>query len=91
MTTALKAPPKDKSAKRATIVEAMDGIFRPWFPGASWDGWRAVLRAMDALPMTADEVGFFKTIAGDREPPARRVSELVAACARRASAGAVRY
>jgi hypothetical protein len=83
MTTALKAPPKDKSPKRATIVEAMEGIFKPWFPGDTWDGWKAVLKAMDALPMTADEIEFFKTIAGDREPPARRVSELVAACARR--------
>jgi hypothetical protein len=46
---------KAACAKRATIVEAMEGIFMPWFPGDTWDGW-AVLKAMDALPLTADEI-----------------------------------
>ena len=82
------ARPKDRPAKRATIVEAMDGIFRPWFPLTNdgtdtWSGWKAVLKAMDALPMTADEIEFFKSIAGGREPPTQRVSELTAVCARR--------
>jgi hypothetical protein len=71
------------NTKRATIVEAMDGVFKPWFPGDTWSGWKAVLKAMDALPMTDEEIQFFKSIAGGREPPARRVSELTAACARR--------
>lgn len=84
MTTAVKARPKDKPTKRANIVESMDVIFAPWFRGGkSWDGWRAVLKAMDALPMTADEIEFFKSIAGGREPPSRRVSELVVVGARR--------
>src|SRR5450755_2963551 len=79
------ARPKDRPAKRATIVEAMDGIFRPWFPLTNdgtdtWSGWKAVLKAMDALPMTADEIEFFKSIAGGREPPTQRVSELTAVC-----------
>jgi hypothetical protein len=82
------ARPKDRPAKRATIVEAMDGIFRPWFPLTNdgtdtWSGWKAVLKAMDALPMIADEIEFFKSIAGGREPPTQRVSELTAVCARR--------
>jgi hypothetical protein len=89
MTVATKARPKDKPAvRRATIIEAMDTVFLPWFPRASdgtdtWANWKCVLRAMDALAMTADEIEFFKSIAGGREPPKRRVSELVAACARR--------
>jgi hypothetical protein len=88
MTAAAKARPKSRPAKRANIVEAMDGIFRPWFPPATdgtdtWSGWKAVLKAMDGLPMTADEIEFFKSIAGGREPPAHRVSELVAVAARR--------
>ena len=84
MTTATKARPRDKPTKRATIVEAMDGVFAAWFAGgASWDGWRAVLKAMDGLPMSETEVEFFKSIAGGCEPPSRRVSEFVAACARR--------
>jgi hypothetical protein len=33
--------------------------------------------------MTADEIEFFKSIAGGREPPTQRVSELTAVCARR--------
>jgi hypothetical protein len=82
MTVATKAP-QDKPTRRANIVEAMDGIFKPWFPGDTWSGWKSVLKAMDALPMDADEIAFFKSIAGDREPPIRRVSEFVAACARR--------
>jgi hypothetical protein len=90
MSTATKARPKNKPAKRANIniIEAMDGIFRPWFPLASdgtdsWSGWKSVLRAMDGLPLTGAEVEFFKSIAGGREPPSKRVSEFVAACARR--------
>jgi hypothetical protein len=84
--TATKARPKAKP-KRANIVEAMDGIFKPWFPPIdgvdTWANWKAVLKAIDALPMDAAEIEFFKSIAGDREPPSRRVTELVAACARR--------
>jgi len=61
-----------------SIVEAMDDgeLFEPWFRGASWDGWRAVLKAAFALPMSAEEVAFFRSIAGDRDPPRRRVREL---------------
>ncbi|WP_426442044.1 terminase large subunit domain-containing protein [Bradyrhizobium genosp. P] len=71
----------------------MDGIFKPWFPPIdgvdTWANWKAVLKAMDALPMSAAEIEFFKSIAGDREPPTRRVSEFVAACARRTGKDAV--
>jgi hypothetical protein len=50
-------------------------LFQPWFPGETWDGWRAVLKAAYALPMTGDEVEFFRSIA-ERDPPKRRVREL---------------
>src|SRR5450432_2605028 len=84
MTAATKPRPKAKPTKRATIVDVMkNGIFKPWFPGDTWGGWLTVLKAMDALPMTAAEVEFFKSISGDRDPPTKRVSELTAACARR--------
>jgi hypothetical protein len=49
-------------------------LFRPWFTGPSWDGWRIVLKAAFALPMTDTERQFFRSIA-DREPPAQRVRE----------------
>ena len=32
-----------------------------------------ILKAAFALPMTKDEVAFFRTIAGDRDPPKKRV------------------
>lgn len=59
------------------IDEAMSdpALFQPWFPGSTWDGWRAVLKAAYALPMTGDEVEFFRSVA-DRDPPKRRVKEL---------------
>jgi len=36
------------------IVAAMNdpALFQPWFAGETWDGWRAVLKAAYALPMT---------------------------------------
>jgi hypothetical protein len=58
-------------------------LFEPWFRGESWDGWRTVLKAMDALPMSEGEIAFFKSIAGGRNPPKHPVRELYAACARR--------
>jgi hypothetical protein len=50
-------------------------LFEPWFSGETWDGWRAVLKAAYALPMTGDEVEFFRSVA-ERDPPKRRVREL---------------
>jgi hypothetical protein len=35
-----------------------------------------ILRAAFALPMSKKEIAFFKTIAGDRDPPKKRVREL---------------
>lgn len=67
-----------------TITDAMDDaeLFAPWFPGNTWDGWRAVLKAAYALPMTGDEVAFFRSIA-DRDPPKCRVKELWCVVGRR--------
>ncbi|MEJ2377035.1 MAG: hypothetical protein P8Y53_05050 [Pseudolabrys sp.] len=49
------------------IAEAIDhaGLFGPWFAGASWNGWRAIIKAAYSLPMSEAEVALFKTIAGD--------------------------
>jgi hypothetical protein len=68
------------------IVEAMDhgALFQPWFKGGtSWDGWRAVLRAAYGLPMSGQEVEFFRSIA-ERDPPSKRVKELWIVAGRRA-------
>ena len=76
-TGSIKAPP--------SIIKAMNSkaLFQPWFDGASWNGWKSILKAMDALPMTGEETTFFRSVAGGRNPPTRPVREFWAACARR--------
>jgi hypothetical protein len=82
MPFASKAEPaatQDKTSARPAfnIIRALDDpkLFQPWSRGPSWDGWRAVLKAAYALPMTVDEVEFFRSVA-DRDPPDRPVREL---------------
>src|SRR5436309_11108160 len=48
-------------------------LFGRWFTGDSWNTWRAVLKAAYALPMSAADRATFRAVAGDRQPPARRV------------------
>jgi hypothetical protein len=57
------------------LAAAMDGPFRDWYGGTSWNAWRTAAKAAYAVPMTAEEISFFKTISGGREPPRRRVRE----------------
>jgi hypothetical protein len=73
-----------------SIVDAMDDphLFREWFKGKSWDGWRTVLKAAYALPMTKHERGFFERVA-KRSPPKRRVKELWVVAGRRAGKDSV--
>ncbi len=73
-----------------SIIDAMNdpGLFEPWFRGQSWDGWRAVLKAVYALPMTDAEIEFFRSIA-DRDPPKKRVKEAWFICGRGAGKDSV--
>jgi hypothetical protein len=57
-------------------------LLGPYFRGSSWDRWRAVIKATFAEPMTEAEVASFKEVAGNRDPPARRVREAVFAVGR---------
>jgi hypothetical protein len=57
-------------------------LLRSSFEGASWDRWRAVLRAAYALPMSKRDRALFTEVAGDRAPPSHRVRELVCAVGR---------
>jgi hypothetical protein len=59
-------------------------LFGPFFAGPSWDAWRAIIRAVDALPMTTQQLATFNELAGGREPPKRRPRELWIAAGRRA-------
>jgi hypothetical protein len=67
----------------ASIIEALDGPFAPWFPGSSWSAWRAVLKAAFALSMSEDDLAIFADLAGGREPPSKRVKEIVVIAGRR--------
>jgi hypothetical protein len=73
------------------IITALDDpkLFQPWFAGASWDNWRAVLKAAYGLPLTDDETVFFKSIAGGREPPKQQCRELWLICGRRSGKTAI--
>jgi hypothetical protein len=64
-------------------------LFEPWFRGASWNGWRSVLRAAFALPMSATEFAFFRSVAGDRDPPVKQVRELWIVAGRRSGKDSV--
>jgi hypothetical protein len=60
------------------IVQAMDDpapVWRNSFRGQSWDAWRTILKAAYALPMTAAEIEFFRSVT-DRDPPKKRVREV---------------
>jgi hypothetical protein len=72
------------------IVDAFDdpALFEPWFRGPSWDGWRAILKAAFAIPITALERDFFRTVA-QRDPPRRRVREIWIAAGRRSGKDSV--
>jgi hypothetical protein len=75
--------------KPFTVVDAFDKLFKQWFEGESWNGWRAILKAAYALPMTESEIQFFKSVSGGRDPPKRRVRELWCCCGRRAGKDSV--
>jgi hypothetical protein len=63
-------------------------MFAPFFRGPSWNGWKAVLRAAFAEPMTKAETAFFRTLA-QRDPPAQRVREFWCISGRRSGKDSV--
>jgi hypothetical protein len=80
----------DYAPPALSIIDAMDDplLFQPWFPGDTWNNWRAILKGIYALPMTADEVGFFRSVA-DRDPPKKAVREVWLICGRGAGKDAI--
>jgi hypothetical protein len=68
----------------------IDRAFEPRLLGAalgdmaSWSTWLVVLRAAFGLPLDANERKVFASVAGDRQPPRKRVRELWAVVGRRA-------
>jgi len=74
----------------STIIDALDAptLFQPFFSGSSWATWRAVLKGAFALPMTAAEIELFRSVA-ERDPPGKRVKELIIIAGRRAGKDSV--
>jgi hypothetical protein len=66
------------------IISAMENpaVFQRWYDGASWSGWKSVLRAAYGLEMTDQDREFLCGVA-DREPPPQRCKELWIAAGRR--------
>jgi hypothetical protein len=84
---------RKRAATKATfpnVVDAMEDprLFGPMFAGPSWANWRTILRGAFALPMTESELEFFRTVT-DRDPPAKRVKELVVIAGRRSGKDSV--
>src|ERR1700691_4642742 len=78
------------AAPALTIIDAFNDVtlFGKFFVGESWDGWRAVLKALFALPMNETELAFFRGVAG-RDPPTERARELWAIAGRRSGKDSV--
>ena len=78
---ARKAPTAAPQATPAQAISA-GGLLADAFRGASWDRWRAILRAAYAEPMTPAEIELFREVSGDRDPPTQQVRELWCICGR---------
>jgi len=50
------------------------GLLGRWYSGASWNPWRAVIKAIYGLPVSDDDVAFIRQVA-NRAPPKKRVRE----------------
>jgi hypothetical protein len=90
MATATKKKPRVKTPPATdpapmNIIRAFDdpALFGKFFVGESWNGWRSVLKAAFALPMTEADTAYFKSVAGDRLAPTEAVREFWAVVGRR--------
>lgn len=84
-TRAPAEPVRKPSADPALdIIHCMEdpALFERWYSGASWNGWKAVLRGAFGLRMSDEEKEFFRTVAA-RNPPQQRVTELWVGAGRR--------
>lgn len=56
---------------------------------ATWSTWLSVVKAAHGRKLSADERALFNEVAGNREPPTRKVRELVVVVSRRAGKGRI--
>ncbi len=62
---------------------AAPALFEPHFRAESWGPWRVFLRALFALPMTADDLALFATCTGRTTAPVEAAREAVLVVGRR--------
>jgi hypothetical protein len=70
-----------KTALRVALEQP--GLLASALPGSSWGGWRALLLAAMGEALKDDELETFRRLTERQQPPAERVSELVAVVGRR--------
>ena len=66
------------AAPTISIIEAMadPNIWQPWFRNAdNWTGWRAFLKALFGLPLSAAELALFTQCTGLAAPPEGGLTE----------------
>jgi hypothetical protein len=89
MNATVKVPRVARRVKRRSPIEIDQALADPNLLGAalgnvdSWNVWRSVLRATFGLRLSPEDRERFRSVAGMREPPSRRVDELWAVVGRR--------
>ncbi len=68
-----------------SIIDAIADpvLFAPHFRGSTWDGWRAFLKALFALPMSDAEAGIYRAHTGRSAVPGRPFAEAALIVGRR--------
>jgi hypothetical protein len=64
-------------------------LLGPYFSGPTWATWQAILKAAYAEVLDDGELALFRNVAGERDPPRRRVRELVVIAGRRSGKDSV--
>ena len=72
------------SPAKGSILKLMGSVLGAQFAGASWDGWRVILKAMFALPFEDGELETFEKLTGRTSAPTEAAREVWAICGRRA-------
>ncbi len=73
-----------KTPDGSSIIALMDKVLGDQFSGKSWNGWRVILKAMFALPLSAKELEAFEELTGRTSAPTEAAREVWAICGRRA-------
>ena len=63
--------PKGRLQAFKSIIDAIDDpdLFGNMFDAPSWEPWRAFLKALQGLPMTAEHLALYRHHTGRTEPP----------------------